>query len=1016
MSVELIKYAFSAGEISPSLYGRTDLEKYDMGMALTRNWFVDYRGGLSTRPGTEFLDYIKHPDREVKLMSFQFSSDIFNTYLLLFGHNYVRFVQDGAYVLSSPLNITGVSQAEVAVFTSVNHGLANNWWGKLSGISSVSETVFQIESVTTDTFVLRNVRTGVLLNSTDFPTYTGGGILEPIYEVATPYEDKDLAQLSGYAIRDLVRLTHPEFPISNLTRIDHADWLFQPEALGGLLGAPTGLSATASDEGDAALVWGVTAVYDDGRESELSIPSRLDNIINYTTEEGSAKFSWGRREGATHYNVYRSHIVGDQGESLSSGTDLGFLGTTRGTTFVDANIIPDFSRTPPVRHNPFAPGAITHVDVVSSGSPVGDFAPIITTSGDGTGFLGYGVTDDSGLIQNVVILSGGQGYVNPVFGGSSSGTGALLSGTVSNGAITSVTVAAGGSGYTQGEIVVATGGGGTGFSGFINVTAGEITSVTITNGGSGYMLFVLLDVGGSSSTPGLVLSATVAPMDGRNPSISTIFQQRQLYAASLNSPLTFWASRVGYFDDFSAGRVVIDSDYYEYEIDSALVDPILHMIQQRGGLLLMSQSGIWLLQGGSTGPVTPSNALADPQTYTGVSAVPPIRIGSDILYIEGKGYSVRLLSYNEFSRVYSGEDRSILSSHLIGRGKQIVEWAFAENPYKIVWGVREDGRLLAFTLVKEQDVYSWTWGETRGKFKNIIKITEEGLDRVYMVVEREVNGQWQRVLERMALRDFNNVEDAWAVDCGLKYEAPPVNATLRIGPLQQEGDLTFTTLTAGSAVFTGTEGYWIRAGGGVFVVKEVMTATTARAQVIRTPTNYVPEDPELSYFVVPANEWNLGPGLTTFSGLWHLEGHEVSILGDGSVFPKQVVSNGQITLPHGVTKVVIGLPFSCVAQTLPPTVTDIPIEARRKRIVGVGVRMHESRGLQTGPTLDSMYEFRERSGEPYGTPVLTLNGIRYMILPTDWDENGQTYFAQYAPLPASILGLVPDMEVGDDTD
>ena len=59
MSNNLIQYAFGSGEISPKLYGRSDLEKYDLGVALAKNFFVDYNGGLSTRPGTEFLDRIQ---------------------------------------------------------------------------------------------------------------------------------------------------------------------------------------------------------------------------------------------------------------------------------------------------------------------------------------------------------------------------------------------------------------------------------------------------------------------------------------------------------------------------------------------------------------------------------------------------------------------------------------------------------------------------------------------------------------------------------------------------------------------------------------------------------------------------------------------------------------------------------------------------------------------------------------------------------------------------------------------
>ena len=56
MSSDVVKFAFIAGEISPTLFGRSDLTKYDLGMAEAHNFFVDYRGGLSSRPGFEFID------------------------------------------------------------------------------------------------------------------------------------------------------------------------------------------------------------------------------------------------------------------------------------------------------------------------------------------------------------------------------------------------------------------------------------------------------------------------------------------------------------------------------------------------------------------------------------------------------------------------------------------------------------------------------------------------------------------------------------------------------------------------------------------------------------------------------------------------------------------------------------------------------------------------------------------------------------------------------------------------
>jgi hypothetical protein len=121
-------------------------------------------------------------------------------------------------------------------------------------------------------------------------------------------------------------------------------------------------------------------------------------------------------------------------------------------------------------------------------------------------------------------------------------------------------------------------------------------------------------------------------------------------------------------------------------------------------------------------------------------------------------------------------------------------------------------------------------------------------------------------------------------------------------------------------------------------------------------------------------------------------------------------------LDHPVTRAIVGLPFTCRAKTLPVIASGAAIESRRKRIVGIGVRLDKSRGLKIGPTTDDLMPMRERTNEPYGHPTRLVNGMKYQLMPTDWNEEGQTVFEQTDPLPVNILSLVSDVEVGDEPD
>jgi hypothetical protein len=99
MAFSWIQPSFAGGEIGPSLYGRIDMSKYQVALRKCDNFIVRQYGGVENRPGTRFVGEAKYPTRKCRLIPFQFST--VQTYALEFGHNYMRVIKDGAYVLNS---------------------------------------------------------------------------------------------------------------------------------------------------------------------------------------------------------------------------------------------------------------------------------------------------------------------------------------------------------------------------------------------------------------------------------------------------------------------------------------------------------------------------------------------------------------------------------------------------------------------------------------------------------------------------------------------------------------------------------------------------------------------------------------------------------------------------------------------------------------------------------------------------------------------------------------------------
>lgn len=323
----LIEPSFAAGELTPSLYGRVDLAKYQVGLRTLVNWFVRPYGGVATRAGTAFVGEVVNSSQKSRLYPFQFSQ--VQTYVLEFASFKMRVIMNGGYVLETPKVITGITRANPGVVTSVAHGLSNGddvWIVGVSGMTQVNRRRFTIANVTANTFELSGVDTS------SYGAWTSGGTASRFYTLAMPYAEADLYMLKFVQSADTLTITHPTYPPANLTRTSHTSWTiawktFQPDQA-----APT---VFVSSVPGPNIVYAITAENDvTGEESRGLFGSSLNETSTLT---------WTAAAGATFYNVYK----------VKNGV-YGFIGrATQAAGFTDATIAPDISRTVPYGSNPF---------------------------------------------------------------------------------------------------------------------------------------------------------------------------------------------------------------------------------------------------------------------------------------------------------------------------------------------------------------------------------------------------------------------------------------------------------------------------------------------------------------------------------------------------------------------------------------------------------------------------------------------------------------------------------------
>lgn len=293
------------------------------------------------------------------------------------------------------------------------------------------------------------------------------------------------------------------------------------------------------------------------------------------------------------------------------------------------------------------------------------------------------------------------------------------------------------------------------------------------------------------------------PSTGNYPGCVAYYQERRGYANTMNNPDTYWFSQPGAFLNMDTSIPVSDGDAIQGTPWAQQVNGIQFMVPMPSGLVILTGHGAWLLSGGNSAAFTPITQTATPQAYNGCNnIVPPITINYNILYVQSKGSIVRDLAYNFFVNIYTGTDATVLSNQLFD-DHTILQWAWSEEPFKIVWCIREDGVALSFTYLKEQDVYGWARHDTNGLYVGVTSVTEPPVDAVYFIVKRYISGvnQWAYYSERMNDRDWPNVETVWCVDAGLQW--PMTSPNIILTPAAANGTQNITS----SNLISGGNGY-----------------------------------------------------------------------------------------------------------------------------------------------------------------------------------------------------------------
>jgi hypothetical protein len=472
------------------------------------------------------------------------------------------------------------------------------------------------------------------------------------------------------------------------------------------------------------------------------------------------------------------------------------------------------------------------------------------------------------------------------------------------------------------------------------------------------------------------------------PSTGVFHDQRLIAAGAPGLPGYVWGTRIGEYLNFARGTN--DDDGFSFEMVSAEYNRVLHLVASRV-LVPLTSGGEFAVSGSGDQVLGPVSARRAALSDYGCGQARPVRFGNDIIFVQASGRKIRALAYTSEREGYTAPDLTRFAEHVTESG--IIQMAMQREPESLLWCVRADGTLAVLTLYREaqeadQGLNGWSRRVTDGWYESVCRIPAGGVDQVWAVVRRTVNGVTKRyveVFEDERNTDASVVGTTFATVSGASWATGTVTITRNA-----HGYTTGDTVRHRRFAPAGYNGDY------------VVTVTGPNTYTYALATN-------------PGTVSTLGQAgkaTATWSGLSHLEAKSCDVLADGVVMPRQTVASGAVTLPRAAYEVEIGLPYTSTIKLLPIEVSPGTGSSQGSQLSvhDVIVRLKGTLGLTIeGVTIP----FRQFGASILDREVPPFTGDKRLGRLSNLSDGGVVTLQQQQPLPFHVLAVVRKFTFND---
>lgn len=258
-------------------------------------------------------------------------------------------------------------------------------------------------------------------------------------------------------------------------------------------------------------------------------------------------------------------------------------------------------------------------------------------------------------------------------------------------------------------------------------------------------------------------------------------------------------------------REVLDENAISIQMTAQSVGKLNWMTGGSAGVFIGCTGGVYLISGADGGGLKPGGVRQTLVSNFGCEDIQPIAFGSQIFYVEAGGKRIRVIDSEK-----AGDAFELSRLFFDSIDSPIVSWAFAYDPYPVIWAAMYDGSLICVMIERQDNVVAGFTGSLGGSglVKSITTLKDtNNNDKVYFLVERTINGSTKKYIERLAESPYVDtsiaIEDAVCSDSSYVYDGAAItNFTTELAHLAgatvdvvADGKrLVSQTVTAGGAL------------------------------------------------------------------------------------------------------------------------------------------------------------------------------------------------------------------------